>query len=101
MFDEYINFCFVMNHFVRGSFVPSAPYFYPSIALFFILSFSHLPVRPIGCNLKSPGVAREAQLLVIVGRGGVRSVEIFRAKLRKVVKGTDYPFIRGKNVFII
>ena len=54
-----------------GKLVPFVPYFYLSITLFFILSFSHLPVRPISCNLKSPGVAREAQLLVTVGRGGV------------------------------
>ena len=39
-------------------------------------------------------MAREAQLLITVGRGGVRSVRIFKAKLRKVIKGTDYPFIR-------
>ena len=55
----------------KGKLVPSVPCFYPSIALFFILSFSHLPVRPVGYNLKNPGVAREAQLLVTVGRGGV------------------------------
>ena len=35
-------------------------------------------------------MAREAQLLVTVGRGGVRSVGIFKAKLHKVIKGTDY-----------
>ena len=62
----------------------------------FILYFSYLPIRTVGCNLKSPGVAREAQLLVTVGRGGVRSVGIFKAKLRKVIKGMDYPFIREK-----
>ena len=39
-------------------------------------------------------MAREAQLLVTVGRGGVQSVGIFKAKLRKVIKGMDYPFIR-------
>ena len=60
-----------------GKLVPSVPYFYLSIILFFILSFLHLLVRPVGYNLKSPGVAREAQLLVTVGRGGVRSVGIF------------------------
>ena len=85
---------FVMELLRSGKLVPSVPYFYLSITLFFILSFSHLPVRPVGCNLKSPGVAREAQLLVTVGRRGVRSVGIFRAKLRKVVKGTNYPFVR-------
>ena len=84
-----------------GKLVPSVPYFYLSIILFFILSFFHLPVRPIGCILKSPGVAHEAQLLVTIGRGGVQSVEIFKAKLCKVIKGMDYPFVRGKNVFII
>ena len=61
-----------------GKLVPSVPYFYLSIILFFILSFSHLPIRPVGCNLKSPGVAREAQLLVTVGRGGVRSVRMLK-----------------------
>ena len=94
-------FCVLMNTTISfcdeslrsGKFAPSVPYFYPIIALFFILSFSHLPVCPIGCNLKSPGVAREAQLLVTIGRGGVRSVRIFKAKLRKVIKGMDYPFV--------
>ena len=96
---EYSNFVFVMNCFVRGSLVPPVPYFYLSIILFFILSFLHLPIRPIGCNLKGPGVAREAQLLVTIGRGGVRSVRIFIAKLCKVIKGTDYPFVWVKKVF--
>ena len=41
-------------------------------------------------------MAREAQLLVTKGRGGVRSVRIFNPKLRKVIKGTDYPFVRVK-----
>ena len=84
-----------------GKLVPSIPYFYLSIILFFILSFSHMPVHPICYNLKSLGVACEAQLLVTVGRGGVRSVGIFKAKLRKVIKGTDYPFIWVKKVFTI
>ena len=84
-----------------GKLVPFVPYFYLSITLFFILSFSYLPIRTVGCNLKSPGVARKAQLLVTVGRGGVRSVGIFKAKLRKVIKGTDYPFIWVKKVFTI
>ena len=76
-----------------GKLVPFVPCFYLSITLFFILSFSHLPIRPVGCNLKSLGVACEAQLLVTVGRGGVRSVGMLKAKLRKVIKGIDYPFI--------
>ena len=71
----------------------SVPYFYLSIALFFIPSFSHLPIHPIGCNLKSLGMAREAQLLITVGSGGVQSVGMFKAKSRKVIKGTDYPFV--------
>ena len=41
-------------------------------------------------------MAHEAQLLITVGRGMVRSVEIFKAKLREVIKGMDYPFIRVK-----
>jgi len=57
----------------------------------------HLPIRPIGYNLKSPGVAREAQLLRTVGSGGVRSVVMFKAKSRKVIKGTDYPFVWVKK----
>ena len=84
-----------------GKLVPFVPYFYLSITLFFILSFSHQHVHPVGCNLKSPGMAHEAQLLVTVGRGRVRSVRIFQAKLRKVIKGTDYPFIWVKKVFTI
>ena len=69
---EYINFVFVMELPRSGKLVPFVPYFYLSITLFFILSFSYLPIRTVGCNLKSPGVAREAQLLVTVGRGRVR-----------------------------
>ena len=84
-----------------GKLVSFALYFYLSITLFFILSFLHLPIHPIGCNLKSLGVAREAQLLVTVGRGGVQSVGIFRAKLRKVIKGMDYPFVRVERYFTI
>ena len=84
-----------------GKLVPFVLYFYLSIILFFILSFSHLPVRPVGCNLKSLGVAHEAQLLVTVGRGGVQSVRIFKAKLRKVIKGTNYPFVRVERYFTI
>ena len=68
---EYSNFVFVMELLRSGKLVPFVPYFYLSITLFVILSFSHLPVHPVGCNLKSPGVARKAQLLVTVGRGGV------------------------------
>ena len=90
-----------MESHCSGKLVPFVHLFYLSIILFFILSFLHLPVHPVGCNLKSPGVAHEAQLLVTIGRGGVRSVRIFKAKLRKVIKGTDYPFVRGKNLFII
>ena len=67
---EYSNFVFVMELLRSRKLVPSVPYFYLSITLFFILSFSYLPVHTIGCNLKSPGVAREAQLLVTVDRGG-------------------------------
>ena len=62
----------------KGKLVPSFLSFYPSIALFFILSFTHLPVHPIGCNLKSPGMARKAQLLVTIGRGRVRSVGMLK-----------------------
>ena len=92
---------FVMELLRSRKLVPSIPYFSLSIILFFILSFSHLPICPIGCNLKSLGVAREAQLLVTEGRGGVRSVGIFKAKLHMVFKGTDYPFIWVKKVFTI
>ena len=90
---EYNNFVFVMNHFVWGSL--SRPFLVFILAyLYFILSFLHLPVHPIGCNLKSLRMAREAQLLVTVSSGRVRSVGMFKAKSCKVIKGTDYPFIR-------
>ena len=92
--NEYINFCFVMNLLRSGKLVSSVTYFYLSIALFL---FSHLPVHPVGCNLKSLSVAREAQLLVTVGRGRVRSVRMFKAKLRKVIKGMNYPFVWVKR----
>ena len=68
---EYSNFVFVMELFHLVKLVPSVPYFYLSITLFFILFFSHMPVRTIGCKLKSLGMAREAQPLITVGRGGV------------------------------
>ena len=68
-----------------GKLVPFVPWFYLSIILFFILYFLHLPICPIGYNLRSPGVAREAQLLVTVGRGKVRSVGIFKAKLCELI----------------
>ena len=42
-------------------------------------------------------MAREAQLLVTVGSGRVRSVRMFKAKSRKVIKGMDYPFVRVKK----
>ena len=71
---EYNNFVFVMELLCSGKLVPSVPYFYLSIILFFILSFLHLPIRPVGCNLKSLGMAHKAQLLVTLGRGGVRSI---------------------------
>ena len=80
-----ISFIFVMESLRSGKLVPSVPYFYLSIISFFILSFSNQPIHPMGCNLKSPGMAHEAQLLVTVGRGRVRLVGIFKAKLRKVI----------------
>ena len=93
---EYSNFVFVMELLRSRKLVPSVPYFYLSITLFLFSSFSHLPIRTIGCNLKSSGVACEAKSLVTVGRDGVRSVGIFKAELRKVIKGTDYPFVQEK-----
>ena len=44
-------------------------------------------------------MACKAQFLITVGRGGVRSVRIFKAKLRKVIKGTDYPFVQKKCIY--
>ena len=96
-----ISFIFVMESLRLGKLVPFVPCFYPSIALFFILSFSHLPIRLVGYNLKSLGMTHEAQLLVIVGRGGVRSVGMLKQSLRKKIKGTDYHFVWVKNVFTI
>ena len=53
----------------------SVPYFYPGVAIVFVLSFSHLPISSVGCSFfKSLGMARGAQLLVAIGRGEVRSV---------------------------
>ena len=42
-------------------------------------------------------MAREAELLVTIGSGGVRSVGMFKVKSRKVIKGTDYPFVWVKK----
>ena len=92
---------FVMELICSGKLVPFVPYFYLSITLFFIIFFSYLPIHLIGYYLKSPSVAHEAQLLVTVGRGGLRSVGIFKAKLRKVIKGTNYPFVRVGRYFTI
>ena len=72
------SFVFVMELLYLGKLVPSVPYFYLSIILFFILSFLHLPICPVGCNLKSSGVAYEAQLLITIGSGGVRSVGMLK-----------------------
>ena len=96
-----IGFVFVMESLRSGKLVPSVPYFYRSISLFFILSFSHIPIRLIGCNLKSPGVAHEAQQLITVGRVRVPSVGMFKAKLCKVIQRNDLPFRSGKKVFTI
>ena len=51
---------FVMELLYLGKLIPLVPYFYLSITLFFILSFLHLPIHPIGYNLKSPGMACKA-----------------------------------------
>jgi len=42
-------------------------------------------------------MAHEAQLLITIGSGGVRSVGMFKAKSRKVIKGMDYPFVQVKK----
>ena len=53
----------------------SVPYFYPGIAIVFVLSFSHLSVSSVSyIFFKNLGMARGARLLVTAGRGGVRSV---------------------------
>ena len=53
----------------------SVPYFYPGIAIVFILSLSHLPVTSVGCSFfKNLGMAHGARLFVTVGHGGVHSV---------------------------
>ena len=67
----------MMGSLYLGKLVPFIPWFYLSIILFFILSFLHLAIRPVGCNLRSPDVARKAELLVTVDRGGVPSIGIF------------------------
>ena len=51
------------------------PYFYPGVAIVFVLSFLHLPISSVGCSFfKNLGMAREARLLVTIGHGGVRLV---------------------------
>ena len=53
----------------------SVPCLYPSIAIVFVLPFSHLPVSSIGYSFfKNLDMARGARLLITVGRGRVRSV---------------------------
>ena len=42
-------------------------------------------------------MAHEAQLLITIGRGRVRSVGMFKAKLHKVIKGMDDPFVWVKK----
>ena len=44
-------------------------------------------------------MAHEAQPLITIGRAGVRSVGIFKAKLHKVIKGMDYTFVQGKCIY--
>ena len=77
----------------KGKPIKSVSYFYPSITLFLILSFSHLPVWTVGYNLKNLGMAYEAQLLITIGHGGVWSVGSLKHKLRRVIKGMECPFV--------
>ena len=67
---DYFEFIFVMKSLMRGSL--SHPPLFLSLRSFVFCPFFFTPARwPVGCNLKNPGVAREAQLLVTVGCGGV------------------------------
>ena len=76
----------------------SVPCFYPSIAIVFVLSFSHLPVSSVGCSFfKNLGMARGARLLITIGRGGVRSV---RSKNKSYVgqsKEKECASVRGQS----
>ena len=51
------------------------PYFYPGVAIVFVLSFSHLPISSVGYSFfKNLGMAHGAWLLVTASRGGMHSV---------------------------
>ena len=77
---------------VRGSL--SLPPLFLSLHSFVFCPFFFAPARwPIGCNLKNPSVAREAQLLIIIGHGRVWLVGSSKQKLRRVIKRTECPFI--------
>ena len=47
----------------------------------------------MGYNLKNPGVAHEAKLLVTIGCGGVSSVRRLKHRLHRVIKGMECPFV--------
>ena len=63
--SEYVSAAFVVESL-------SVPCFYPSIAIVFVLSFSHLPVSSVGCSFfKNLGMVHGARLLITIGHGGV------------------------------
>ena len=66
--NEYISSVFVIESL-------SVPCFYPSTAIVFVLSFSHLPVSSVGYSLfKNLCMAHGARLLITIGHGRVHSV---------------------------
>ena len=73
------------------------PCFCPSITFVFILSFSYLPVCPIGCDLGSPGHGPRGLVAHIRReRWGVFSLGV-RIGLRRVVKGMECVSIWGES----
>ena len=75
---EFFKFVVVMKSLVRGRL--SRPPLFLSLRNFVFCPFFFAPAHwPRGYNLKNPSVAREAQLLITVGHGGVWSVRMFKA----------------------
>ena len=73
------------------------PYFCPSITFVFILSFSYLPVCPVGCDLGSPGRGPRGSVARIRReRQGAFGLGV-RTGLRRVIKGMECVSVRGES----
>ena len=76
------------------------PCFCPSITFVFILSFSYLPVCPVGSDLGSPGHGpRGSAARIHRERRGVFGLGV-RTGLRRVIKGMECVSVRGESCIL-